>query len=1290
MNDTFSQCVRSSLSIIRIWLRTKTTVNGEIRSQYRFFLRIGLALLAWLGIGYTGPLYAEERLSFAHVLPSQVESLGHINAIVEDRFGFIWVAGNSGLARFDGYNLRFYQHMGEDHTSLPHNTVTRLIVSDNQQLWLTTGAGLSLYREESDDFLTFVADTNDLGPSVNSLLAIADDGHRGFWLGSGVGLLHFDRQRQKFDLRPLDEKNTAILKKKPVWDIALQANNNVLLATYESGLQYFPTQSRQLSELKLNLRKPRITRDVRSVFVDREERIWAGTYRGGVYMKTELSDASTTFTDIAGLTPDVTWTIVQDKQGTIWLGDGNGLSRVDLANRKLIRHQHDPLEPNSLASSAVREIFQDSQGDLWVGFYPSGVDRFDALSSVFQNYRNNPTDPASIAPGGVMAIVEDESQNLWIGSGRGLSYFDRKQNRFKSYYQGNEEANGLLGNACVSLLLDRSGELWVGSWSKGVNRMSLSTGVVTHYVDEPGDETSLFGVEPWDMIEDSDGDIWIVSERGVSRFIRDLDQFQRYQVNPQAQSTDQYLNARVIMQDRQGYIWIGADHGLFRLDKSSGIFTHYPNNTGDVGRLRGDFVRAIFEDSTGKFWLGTQGGGLNLMDRETGEFQLFGENVGLAEVTVTAITEDHQGMIWFTTLQGGVRLNVAERNFRRFNTGHGLLDNLFNRNAAKVLTSGQVALGSSKGLTIFDPQNIQIDPHAPRVVFTDLQVLNQSVHPKDENSPLQKNLLLTKKIVFKPKQSVFTFEFSALNFHRPQGNHYAYRLQGFDSQWHHIGNKRSVTYTNLDPGKYQLQVRAANSDGIWSAQDASMDIIVLPPWWRTWWAYGLYFAFVALIFLVLAIMQFKRGELLQERRVNAKLRKLDKIKDTFLANTSHELRTPLNGMIGIADALIDGMEGPVSDPVKQKLEMIKSCGKRLANLVNDILDYAKLTEHSLEIRLRPVELNSVLHDAVYLLRPLAESKELELEYQEQADLPWVMSDENRLQQVLINLIGNAIKFTEKGKVTVHVTPTVNAVCVRIEDTGIGIPEEDVNSVFIAFHQLDSTYSQALSGTGLGLAITKQLVEMQGGEIGVTSKIGQGSCFWFTLQKSAHGQQKVARQEAIQMVDPVALDEPRDGPLKDSDKGGGAVPLMPMIEHPEQYCVLIVDDDPVNRIILRGVLEQHKYQVLEASNGQQALDLIQAKQQPINLVLLDVMMPRISGFVVCEQIREIYPLHELPVLFLTAHKNDEDLQKGFLVGGNEFLTKPVSKYELLALVGNYMRLVNLHRQTKTVKSKHHSG
>jgi signal transduction histidine kinase/DNA-binding response OmpR family regulator len=497
-------------------------------------------------------------------------------------------------------------------------------------------------------------------------------------------------------------------------------------------------------------------------------------------------------------------------------------------------------------------------------------------------------------------------------------------------------------------------------------------------------------------------------------------------------------------------------------------------------------------------------------------------------------------------------------------------------------------------------------------------------------------------------------------------NQYAYQLQGQDQDWiYTTAEKRWATYTNLAAGDYTLRIKASNADGYWNEQGKSLKITILPPLWLTWPAYTLY----ALMFigLVWAFVGVQRKKLRDEHAMVLQLQQVDKLKDEFLANTSHELRTPLNGIIGLAESLMDGAAGQLPATANKNLAMVVSSGKRLSNLVNDILDFSKLKHRHLTLQIQPVDLYSMTEVVLALSRPLLENKvgnKLQLINNVPQGIAPAQADENRLLQVLHNLVGNAIKFTDNGQVTVGVISDDSGLTLSVSDTGIGIAPDQLDNIFAAFEQLNGHRERLQSGTGLGLAVSQQLVKLHGGQIEVNSQPGKGSEFYFTLAKATqpatinnNNHQTVSRLHQFEVSATPVIAPPVDG------QSGGRI--------------LLVDDEPINRQVLHNHLSLQNYQLVEASGGHQALQTIE-NDGPFDLVLLDIMMPKMSGYEVCQTIRKSHAINDLPVIFLTAKNQVTDMVQSFAVGGNDYLSKPINKDELLIRVQTHLKFLAMHR------------
>ncbi|HEY7772330.1 MAG TPA: two-component regulator propeller domain-containing protein [Marinagarivorans sp.] len=1258
----------------------------------------------------------KEHLSFSHILPNEVEGLGYINALAMDRQGFIWLASNNGLARFDGYQLVTFKHAPGASNGLPSNLVNDLIVDSTGRMWAATQAGLSLFNPHNNTFKHYTVEPKyGVGDEFNTLRSLHEDNDGQIWLGSAAGLLRFDDQKQQLIPLSLSLPPGHISSQLSIADISSDVQNNLWLATASHGLvkvSRFTLQA-QYNLAQTALLASKNHADVRSVMVDNSGLIWAGTYQGDLVAINRQGHVQHHYSQPPEERRDVIWSIIQDKQGRIWVGDGGGINLLSDEGPWLIRYSYDDSNRSSPGNYAVRTVFEDDIGDLWLGFFPSGVDRLDRQASAFQNYRYNSQDDNSLSDGGVLSVVEDEQQNLWIGTGFGLSYFDRKRQTFKRTLHDDEDPYSISGNTALSLALTGPDQLWVGSWSQGLNRLNLSTGKAMRFSYNPTDKNSLLGVEPWQLLNDSNGDFWVATELGLSRYRPSTQQFERIQPINAITGKPYAIYLRSLFEDHLGNFWLGSDRGLFLYDRTNNSWQLFENNKSDRNSLSANFVKCIYEDSLKQLWIGTHGGGLNVMDRQTGTFETVGQDQALDKLVISGITEDHQGALWLNTLSGLYKMELASRKFTRFTTRHGLISNVFNRNAITTLKNGDIFAGSAGGFTLITPDKIAKNLTSPRTVITEFSIFNKTIDAYDEHSPLSQTINYTEEIRLKHHQSVISFQFSALSYQLSEQNQYAYMLEGFDKQWHEVGHRRTATYTNLDAGRYTFKVKSANHDGVWSEQPTQLALTILPPPWLTWWAYCVYGLCVLGLGVFAFHIQSRKVQLQHEKTLNNKLLKLDKFKDAFLASTSHELRTPLNGIIGIAENLVDSKARSLDEDTITKLTMISHSGKRLASLVNDILDYSKLSEQSLKVHMCTVSTADAVSQVDALLRPLAEAKGIELINTINANTPAVLADENRLQQILLNLIGNAIKYTNHGYVKLTTKIDSNEVRIIIADSGIGIASDDINHIFEVFHQVEHDDDQFYPGTGLGLAIAKQLIELQGGRIIVASERNKGSMFAFTLQRAdnsrtsaqhradhVHYKKRVnckdgeptGEKPAAQLnrqphlehaaiattaAKPAAPASGKTHPKERDNARPKALPrqcrAVPCLHGtPHTRTILIVDDDAINRIVLTGILQLHNYKVAEANGGRAALDYLNNAGRA-DMVIMDVMMPEMNGFELCRHLREQYTMVQLPIIFLSAKLTDDDLCKGYSAGANNFLTKPVSKFELLPQVAALLTL-----------------
>ncbi len=1239
---------------------------------------------------------AAENLRCKHLTVE--DGLAHtmVWKVHQDRLGFIWLATATELQRWDGHSFKSYKNDPDDPGSLSANSVLEIHEDPRGVLWLgTRGGGLNRYDRTQERFVQYRHDPDDPASlSADTIWGLTTDRAGSLWVGTTAGLDRLDAGGAFAHYRH-DPTDPDSLSPGWVYAIAEDRQGDLWIATH-GGLDRLTARRGEgaFIHYRHDPGDPEsLGHDsVLAILEDRDGDLWVGTSAGldrfdrsGRFERIVHRDAAP-----GSLSPETVTAIVEDPEGDLWIAHlGGGLSRLAAdraAGRQLVRYRHDPGDAHGLSSDQLYDLEVDGTGSLWIAGR-EGLDVFDRRRERFTVYRRG---FAGMAGHQVWAIAEDRSGVLWIGTeDGGLAGFDRAR-------QTAVETADLTGISAQAVLEDRHRELWVGTATRGLLRLDRDRRLVATYQPDPRDPGSLAGAYVRQLLEDRQGRLWVGGQKPLQRFSRGPGQ-ERF-VTP-GSATDDRSGAGIydLYEDRSGDLWIATTEGLERYDEAADAFVRYRHDPRDRNSLSSNVIHALLEDASGVFWIGTSAG-LNRWHPERGEFRHFRERDGLPSDSVVGVQQDQAGRLWLATAAGISRFDPRSQSFRNYDAADGLHDTELFIGADHQNGRGELFFGGTRGLTSFFPDRIEDDSEPPAVVLTELRLAGEPARLRhlDPQSPLRRTITDTRELVLDHGQKAFSLEFAALHFANPRKNRYAYRLEGFDQGWSPTDARRPVArYTNLDAGRYLFRVKASNPDGVWNEDGATLRITVLPPPWRTWWAYTLYG--LALATAVVAYVRSHRRELRRERQAAAheramsdRLREVDRLKDEFLANTSHELRTPLYGITGLAESLIDGAAGELPAAARTDLAMLVHSGRRLTALVDDILDFSKLKHQSLELDLRPVDLHALVDVVLTLSRPIAGSKPLRLVNAVAQDLPAALADENRLQQILHNLVGNAVKFTEAGEVEVSAAvrlaegpaagEPLEKMVVSVRDTGIGIPQAQQERIFQAFAQADASIEREFGGTGLGLAVTRQLIDLHGGHLCVESVLGEGSTFVFDLEIA--GDSAEARQDARASIPRVA----RMAGTRMAAAGNAAAPsdeksvvreLAPSVVPGDRASVMVVDDEPVIRQVVSHQLTAHGFRVIPAAGGPEALRLL--GERSIDLVILDVMMPRMSGFEVCRKLREDHALEELPVIFLTARNRAEDLVVGLAAGANDYLPKPVSKSELLARVQTHVALLRVNRQ-----------
>lgn len=978
--------------------------------------------------------------------------------------------------------------------------------------------------------------------------------------------------------------------------------------------------------------------------------------------------------------------VVMGKNGVIWISTcRDGIYTLDLKTKTTTKYTSFSIQNDSIdLMKFITHLIVDKDNRIWVSADPGRLIVIDSQKNkpIFYSLSLKRNGTSSLRP---FSLYSDRNNNIWVNYFlMGIGYVATSGNKFKNYFPDSDKRNFDF----VSFAFERrDGNVWLVSADNKVSLWNRNQDSIEPYALPLSNEGVFL------ILEDLVGDIWYITPKGLHRYTPDTKKLKSYSIKFDWLSLD-----------RNGKIWLTNRNGTYQYNTKTEDFellipdffvrNLFMDKKGNVwGEYNGKFCRysfdtkkatnsipakfySIAEDSNGDFWVLLQPRGDTLL-RYRPSKELFLDTILIhsdRDYRRNNLAIDRKDQIWIGTTIGLYRYNIKNKKLDLFDKKNGLSTSYMCFSGPAKTSKGEFIYGHSEGFTIFNPLDIPLNKNIPNILITQfnlrdqkLPVANSAEDTFSWKSPLQQHIHFTKTITLSHWQNDFSIEFAALNYNTPQQNQYKYQLIGYDKSWFSTpASARVAKYTNLAPGHYTFRVIASNNDGIWNYEGNTLKIHILPPWYWAWWSQTLY-ALLALGAIGTFIrwrtreqrlkIEQQEVELVKERQLSERLQQVDKLKDQFLANTSHELRTPLQGIIGLSEALIDKS----SDPTQiEDLSMIISSGRRLNSLVDDILDFSKLRNRDIVLVQKPVDLASLVDVIFKSNAPLVRGKNLELINAIPTDLPAAFADENRLQQILYNLVGNAVKFTEAGHIKVSAQEKDGQLLLGVEDTGTGIPENKREVIFQEFEQGDGSISREFAGTGLGLSISKRLVELHGGKMWVESELGKGSTFFFTLPLSAEKAATVtAPEHKVASIVSSTLTKELPKSLFSSDGK-------------EIIRVLVVDDEAINQQVIKNHLQGQRYQLTQAMNGEEALRIIENGAQ-FDLVLLDVMMPRMSGYEVCQRIREKYLPSELPIIMVTAKNQVQDLVQGLGLGANDYLAKPFSKEEFLARVRTQLDL-----------------
>jgi len=1167
-----------------------------------------------------------------------------VSALAEDASGLLWIGTTDGLVSFDGQHFRHRMRGSSHGGDVRGSFVRELLVARDGRLWVGTEAdGLWVYDPATGDCARFDHEpdrADSLAPGGIHALAEGPDG--AIWVATlGHGVQRLDEAAGRFITYGPRVVSHAGRPGARVESMVFDRSGRLWLGTWNGVQRLDPgAMDYQPALLGRNGVAPALAgRIVLSLLLADDGKLWIGTEDGLLARADPDSEWFETVRSAASNSSDRRSAVQSFLQvgDRIWVGRSRGIEIRSAATGDLLEAlRHGRGELSDMPGNDVRALLRDRSGGIWAGGYGTGLLRHFPANPGIRVRRGQPGWDGVLVDADISSVLERANGEIWAGTaGKGIAVFDQQLRLVGAFTPRPGQPFGLRGDRIRALAETDDGVVWVGASRLHRYRPDL------HGFEEYGPERGLTSRDVRRLLAAPDGTLWIGAGDGLFR-LRPGES--RITPVPLASGEPRALPVNALLREPNGDLWVGTAHGLYRVP--AGAEELHPIKTVRGKGLHHPSVVGLLRDRAGRLWVDTSGGLHRLREwhGKRAEFESMSQILGLKRRPFGAnLLEDSAGRIWTHQFV----LDPAQHWVYRLTRTDGVDFGTGWFRAYTQTRDGRLLFGGSEGLLVIEPKLFEPWRYAPPIAITELKV----------DGRRRALGTATRTLTLREGERSFSLEFAALDYSAPERNRHAYWLEGYDTDWTVIdGPHRTVTYSGLPPGKYTLHLRGSNRVGDWSPNQLALAVIVQPAWWQTLWAKGT--GAVLLIGCVVLIVHrrtntLRRRELALERKVRlrtAELEKASRVKSEFLANMSHEIRTPMNAVLGLARLCL---ATPLAPQQRDYLEKIVDAGNVLLVLINDILDVSKIESGKLELECVPFELAQVFEQVESLMAPRAREKGLELRFEPPSERRRLMGDPVRLAQVLLNLVGNAVKFTDRGSVGVRaeVLPDSGEDMLfrfTVADTGIGISEEQRQRLFQPFMQADTSTTRRYGGTGLGLVICQNLVARMGGQIEVQSMLGVGSQFIFTARFAR------ARGERLSELEPAAAAvEPWQSRHAQRLRGRR---------------VLLVDDNAINQQVAGEWLRRAGIEVFTADDGRQAVQRVCV--EPFDAVLMDIQMPQMDGYAATRAIRAQPGFQDLPIIAMTANAMAEDRRRCLAAGMTDHVPKPIDPDELFEVLARH--------------------
>lgn len=1201
-------------------------------------------------------LYTEKTnylYSFNSDLNEGISQLS-VMTIYQDSRGYLWFATKNGLNRFNGKEYKIYHREDGNEQSLSNNSVTSITEDQEGYLWVGTNNGLNRIDLNTNEIKRYNLETN--GLVANSISTVYTDRSGCLWVGTWEGLNRYNREGDHFEYIPIEDDTERAM----IVTLLEDSSGRFWIGTRNKGLLLCDHQMNLISQFTSESKNmPLNNNNITSIYEDDKKQIWVGCKNSGLNKINLRDNEVTSYTNLnSGLSNNSVRCIIE-WQGKLLIGTFDGIFDLDKATERIVKVAgYDDIN-KSLSHYSVYCFCVDRDKTLWVGTFAGGVNYLNKFTNRFVLHK--PQEELNIRTGIYGAITYESPEDLWIATeGYGLLNYNKRTNE-SHYYLIDPSVRFAFNTNIIKSVFYEDGYVWCGTTKGEIYKFNIKTKKFSLYHQYPI-EYSIYSI-----IRDHNGVLWVggaSTEFGLTCFVNDS------LVTTFCNNVDEpiyFSNVRCILEEEDGVFLLGSTaEGLLRFDTHKKQLTKYSNEASvEKYRIPNNYISAIVRTKSGEIWGSTYGGGIFQLDESKAIRRIMTVREGLLDNNICTLVESSDQRLWMSTVNGLIMFDPAKDEVRNYHRHNGIDIREFTLHSGIALPDGSLCFAGSNGFVTFHVEAMDKNNNIPPVVLEQLSVNNHPVEVGDESAILDKVLDGMETIRLAYNENNFSITYQALNYIYATQNQYAYKLEGYDTDWNYVGERNSAFYTNLSPGKYVFLVKASNNDGVWNEEGRSLIIIVQPPLWRTWYAYLFYvIALAAIIYGILYYVNIKRNleaGLKMKQLEKQKQEEFHQAKIRLFTNFSHELRTPLMLIITPFEELVKRVDIPAE--LHDKLSIIYKNAQKLLLLVNQLMDLHKNQAGSMDLKVSEGDICEYIKEIYYAFNQIALTNEVKftLNCTPKTINGWF--DKSLLEKVVFNLLSNAFKYTASGESVLMEVSEVTLkeldpkrtdglykdensqyVILKVKDSGKGIEEGEADKIFTPFYQIPETSGINLSGTGIGLSLVYTIVQLHRGVIYVDHTETKGACFVVILpvSRSAFSEEQIESRE----IDKIAE-------ITNTEDISVSLPVTENKDQPK-YKILLVEDDKDVRDYLKKSLEA-EYIVIEAADGVRAYEKV--VQDFPDLVLSDIMMPKRDGLELCTMIKNDIRIGHIPVILMTARSMVVHIKEGFQAGADDYIVKP---------------------------------